>query len=147
MRCTMNQMLSISESFAAEYNITFNAKKTMCIKFGSPVTDDDTVYLEGTSIKWMDHIKHLGDTVNVKLSDVNDCDFKRCLFNASVNKLLGNYGGVQTNILWKPFKGYRCSFYGSQSWDLSSNGFRSCCIEWNKAAHVVNWTTDRPATY
>ena len=36
--------------------------------------------------KWVDHIKHLGDTVNVKLNDVNDCDFKRCLFNASVNK-------------------------------------------------------------
>ena len=92
-------MLYICKSVAAEYNITFNAKKTMCVKYGSPVTDDDKVYLDGTSVKWVDHIKHLGNTVNVKLNDVNDCDFKRCLFNASVNKLLGNYGGIQTNIL------------------------------------------------
>jgi len=129
----MNQMLSICKSFAAEYNITFNAKKTMCIKFGSPVTDDDKVYLDGTSIDWVDRIKHLGNTLNVKLNDVNDSDCKRCLFNASVNKLLGNYGGIQTNILCKLFRSYCCSCYGSQLWVLSSNGFRSCCIQWNKA--------------
>ena len=81
--CAMNQMLSICKSFAAEYN------------------DDDKVYLDGTSIKWVDHINHLGDTVTVKLNYVNDCDFKRCLFNASVNKVLGIHGGVQTNILCK----------------------------------------------
>ena len=130
-------MLSICKSFAAEYNITFNAKKTMCIKFGSPVTDYDKVYLDGNLIKWVERIKHLGNTVNVKLNDVNDCDSKRCLFNASVNKLLGNYGGVQTNILCKLFRSYCCSFYGSQLWDLNSNGFRSCCIQWNKAVRKL----------
>jgi len=133
----MNQMLSICKSFAAEYNITFNAKKTMCIKFGSPVTDDDKVYLDRTLIKWVERIKHLGNTVNVKLNDVNDCDSKRGLFTASVNKLLGNYGGVQTNILCKFLRSYCCSFYGSQLWDLNSKGFRSCCIQWNKAVRKL----------
>ena len=85
-------MLSICKSFAAEYN------------------DDDKVYLDGTSIKWVDHIKHLDNIVNVKLSDVNDCDFKRCLFNASVDKLLVNYDGIQTTILWKLVRYYYCSF-------------------------------------
>ena len=75
--------------------------------------------------------------MNVKLNDVNECNFKRCLFNALGNKLLGNYGGIQTKIIYKLFRSYCCSFYGSQLWDLSSTDFRSCCIQWNKAVYKL----------
>ena len=37
-------------------------------KSSSPVTDDDKVYLDGTSIKWVDRITHLGNTVNIELN-------------------------------------------------------------------------------
>jgi hypothetical protein len=134
---SLNKMLSICKSFAAEYNITFNAKKTMCIKFGSPVTDDDNVYLDGTLIQWVDKIKHLGNTLNVSLNDVSDCASKCCVFNASVNKLIGNYGGLQSDILCKLFRSYCCSFYGSPLWNLNSNGFKSCCIQWNKSVRKL----------
>ena len=48
----------------------------MSIKFGSPVTGDDTVYLDGVLIKWCDKVKHLGNTVHSSLSDSEDCVLK-----------------------------------------------------------------------
>jgi len=129
----LNEMLSICTSFAEEYNVTFNADKTVCIKFGSPVGSNDRIYLDKTLVKWVDHVQHLGNTVNVKLNDDNDCEAKRHAFNASVNTLLGNYGGVQSEILCRLFRNFCCSFYGSQLWDLQSSGFHSCCVQWNKA--------------
>ena len=40
---SLNKMLNMCQQFADEYNVTFNAKKTMCIKFGSAVRDTDCV--------------------------------------------------------------------------------------------------------
>ena len=109
----------------------------MCIKFGSSVTADENVYIDGCLIQWVDQVKHLGNTVNSKLTDNDDCYSKRCVFNGSVNKLIGNYGRLQSDILCTLFRSYCCSFYGSQLWDLTSNGFKSCCTQWNKAVRKL----------
>ena len=53
-------MVSICEKFASEYQVTFNAEKTMCIKFGCEVADHETVNLNGSPVKWVDKVKHLG---------------------------------------------------------------------------------------
>ena len=133
----LNEMLSICKSFAEDFNVTFNAKKTMCIKFGSPVTCYDKVNLDGCVVKWVDQVKHLGNTINVKRTDTSDCDIKRHVFNGAVNKLIGNYGALAPDILCKLFSSYCCSFYGSQLWDLNSIGFHSCCVQWNKAVRRI----------
>ena len=55
----------------------------------------------------------------------------------SVNKLLGNYGKLQFDMLCKLFNSYCCSFYGSQIWNVNSKGFAKCCRQWNKAARKI----------
>jgi len=109
----------------------------ICIKFGEKVTEYDKVFLNGTLISWSDQVKHLGNVVNNKLSDEQDCFAKRCAFNGSVNKLIGVYAGLQRDILCKLFKSYCCSFYGSELWNISSSGFKSCCVQWNKAVRKI----------
>jgi len=53
-------MFYICEQFASNYLITFNSKKTQCIKFGDPVCLDEIAIINGTVIKWVDHVRYLG---------------------------------------------------------------------------------------
>ena len=50
---------------------------------------------------------------------------------------MGNYGGLQTEMLIKLFDSYCCSFYGSQVWNINSPGFNRCCVQWNKAVRRI----------
>ena len=34
---SVNQMLKLCDNYATVYNVTFNSKKTVCIKFGNEV--------------------------------------------------------------------------------------------------------------
>ena len=109
---SLNKILLICNNFADEFNITFNAKKTICIKFGNKVSEHDKVVLSGATIEWTNKVKHLGNMVNTTLSDDDDCKLKRSAFIGSVNKLFGNYGCLQCDILLKLLNKYCCSFYG-----------------------------------
>lgn len=141
-------MLKMGSAFAAEFDLTFNTKKTICIKFGSNVQVYDRVVLGGSLITWGDHVRHLVNIVNNKLTDEDVCKFKHSTFIGSFNKQrIGNFGGVQTDILCKLFISYCCSFYGSQLWSINSDGFTSCCVQWNNAVrkmlklpyHIHTW--------
>ena len=54
-----------------------------------------------------------------------------------VNKLIANYGRLQTSVLINLFKSYCCSFYGSHLWKFNSTGFDKCCKSWNIAVRKL----------
>ena len=43
----LNEMIVICCEYAKEYDITFNPKKTVCIKFGSKIHNDEHVSMNG----------------------------------------------------------------------------------------------------
>ena len=131
------EMVKICKNFGTDFNVTFNPKKTVCIKFGSKISESDQLFIDGHAIEWKNHVKHLGNIVNNTLTDENDCALKISSFNGAVNKLMGNYGGLQTEMLIKLFNSYCCSFYGSQVWNINSPGFNRCCVQWNKAVRRI----------
>ena len=133
----LNNMISICEKFASVYHVAFNAEKTMCIKFGCPVTDIDKVYLNGSIVKWVDCVKHLGNIVNNRLKNDDDCSLKKSIFIGNVNQLMGNYGKLPPGNLCYLFISYCCTLYGSQLWDFNSHGFKSICTPWNKAVRTI----------
>jgi hypothetical protein len=130
-------MLCICCDFAIDYHITFNPKKTLCIKFGDSINESDIAMLNGDIIKWVDKIKHLGNMVSYDLLDYKDCQSKCSTFIGNVNKLIANFGKLQPTILCKLFQSYCCSFYGSQLWCPDSRGFNRTCIVWNKAVRKL----------
>ena len=114
-----------------EYDIKINENKTVAILFGNGVTTGCPLKL---NIKWVREIKHLG---NIVTSDVRDSTIKRSILIGSVNKRLGSYGKIQSNVLCKLFQIYCCSFYGSALWCCNSYGFNRCVTEWNKAMRII----------
>ena len=49
--CSLNKTLLIGNNFAMEFNITVNAKKTICIKFSNTLSEHDMVVLSSSTIE------------------------------------------------------------------------------------------------
>ena len=100
---SLNEMLKICETFAQEYNVTFNAKKTVCIKYGSKIMEYDKLYIGNQVIEWSDKVKHLGNTiVNCKLSDDDDCALKM----SHLMVILTNYWVIMVNYILTCYVSY-----------------------------------------
>ena len=88
----LNKMLDICNSFADMYDIKFNAKKSLGIKFGCEPVMSEILYLGNSRIEWVSSVKHLGNYVNSDMTDKTDCDMKCSSFIGYVNKLKANFG-------------------------------------------------------
>ena len=74
-RKVLEQSLLIGE-YTKEYDITFNPKKTACIKFGSKIHNDEHVSMNGFTVQWSESVRHLGNFVDSTLSESLDCRYK-----------------------------------------------------------------------
>ena len=133
----LNRMIKICSFFGNSNHITFNCKKTVCIKFGGKTHDYEHLTLNGNDIEWVSEIKHLGNNLNISRNDELDCQIKTSHFIGYVNKLIVNFGHLRGNVLNKLFKLFCCSFYGSQMWRLGSVYFNKVCTAWNIAVRKV----------
>ena len=130
-------MLKNFERFSVEISILFNKKKTICIKFGSKVKEGERAILDSSDLLWTDNVVHLGNYVNSACNDDVDYNIIKYFFIDYVNKLMANYGRLQTSVLINLFKSYCCSFYGSHLWKFNSTGFDKYCKSWNIAVRKL----------
>ena len=131
---SLQSILYICEEFAKEYNVLFNCKKTVCMRVGSQGRPPErTVTLNGTNLTWEKKVKHLGNIVTHDLRDSDDINLKKGVFVSQVNKLKCKFCTVQGTLRGRLLQTYCCSWYGCQTWDLSSRFIRCMNIEWNKA--------------
>ena len=91
----LNRMLEICAKFADNFDINFYSKKTLCIKFDESLNGKDWAKLNGKIIKWVDHIKHLGNFLDSTLSDKLDTLSKIYASIGYVNMVKANFGHVQ----------------------------------------------------
>ena len=134
----LQQMLNVCEIFGEEYNVIFNAKKTVCCHFGGKtVVDNYKLYLNGAVLKWDNCVKHLGNKLNKNLDDKEDIMFKKGTFITYVNKLMSNFGFTKSTVLVKLFQFYCTSYYGVAIWDLCSGHLRDFHVSWNKAVRKM----------
>ena len=119
--------------FAHEHFITFNTKKTVCIKFGELIKPQEFAKLDGQLLKWQTNVRHLGNYLNNTL----DSNIKYSHFIGKFNNLKSKFGFIQPDIFSNLFKSYCCLFCGSFLWKFSSNGFNKCCTQWNKSVRNI----------
>ena len=77
------------------------------------------VVLQGSSLKWVDRVVHLGHVLVMTNDDVSD--IRRCCdsFCKQVNLFCARFGHLPVIIRRKLFQSFCLSFYGSQLWDLN----------------------------
>ena len=133
----LNKMMSICSDFATNNFITFNAKKTICIKYGESVRLTEHVILDGNVISWHNGVRHLGNFLSSRL-DINvDTNHKCSHFIGHFNHMMSNFGHLNHESVGTLFKSYCCSFYGSFLWKYNSDSFGKCCTQWNKCIRRI----------
>ena len=130
----LQKMINICEDFGREFDVMFNAKKTLGICYGNNSTCNiRSVYLNGVSIKWEESVKYLGNILSCNLSDAADICFKKGSFITAVNKFNYVFKGIDAFTKIKLLQTYCTAWYGCQSWQLGTNDSKVMDIEWRKA--------------
>ena len=93
--------------------ITFNAHKTICIKYGESVRLTEHVILDGKVISWHTGVRHLGNFLNNCLDINMDTNRKCSHFIGYFNHMMSNFSHLNPESVVTLFKSYCCSFYGS----------------------------------
>ena len=80
---------------------------------------------------------HIGNYFDTKLSGMINCKMKCSSFIESVNRVMANFGHLQSHILSQIFKTHCCTFYRSALWYLNSEGFAKMYTTWNKGVRTI----------
>ena len=138
-------LLKTSESFASEYGVTFNAKKTECICFGKKNTCplQRQVNVNGQRVKWKDKVIYLGIILPKDMCDDADIRAKRGELFVYVNRLNAQFRVVPDQIRIRLLQTYCTAWYGCQTWLLNTTSVKGRNIEWKKA---VRRTVNLPRT-
>jgi len=135
----LKAMLHICEDFGREFNLTYNAKKTVCIQFkGKEVRcPTPTVFLNNTQLQWQTTVKHLGSYISHNLKEEQEIKAKRGAFIGVVNGLFSNFKCAKTEVLSEIFNRKCGHFYGCESWSLMDRNISSLFTTWRKGCRKV----------
>ena len=140
----LETLVKTSESFASEYGVTFNAKKTECICFSKNACPlQRQVKVNGQHVKWKEKVKYLGIILTNDMCDDADIRAKRGEFIGSVNRLNAQFRVVPDQIRIRLLQTYCTAWYGCQTWLLNTTSVKGMNIEWKKA---VRRTLNLPRT-
>ena len=78
----LNEMLKLRENYATVYNVIFNSKKIVCIKFGNEVIRNEAAFLNNQSLNWNEKVRHLGNIIDKDCTELANCVFRnQCLLD------------------------------------------------------------------
>ena len=133
---SLKSMIKICEKFGKEFDLTFNASKTVCIYFPGKRRyreNPPTLYMNDKALPWVKSVKHIGNIVTWDLREVEEISKKRCDFIGRTNSLLANFKSIQKEIISRVFLSQCCHMYGSQAWALDACHIKIFCSTWRKA--------------
>ena len=109
-------MLSICDEFAKEFDVKFNASKSISVTFAKKQQEFCNVYLNGVKLKCTNNVKHLGNYLSYNLDEKCEINCKKNDLIRRVNNILCTFCGVDENVMLKIFYSQCCHFYGAQAW-------------------------------
>ena len=132
----LKPMIRICESFAQEYALLFNAKKTVFIIFNGRsrrCSNPPPPYINNVLLKWTKSTKHLGSIVTYDLTESEEITQKRNDFIGRANSVISNFKHVDRNVSSRVFTSQYCHLFGSRAWQLDSNSITGFSTAWRKA--------------
>ena len=134
----LRQMLQTCESFGSTYGVKYNASKTVCVLYTrKKVSIKPTVKLCGTTLQWVDSVKHLGNTLMNTLDDSVDIRHKKGDLVQRVNTVLATLDGSEDSIIKKVFNSQCVHLYGATTWNFNNKAFKEFTVTWNRCVRRV----------
>ena len=140
----LRKMLAICDSYANDYDIVFNAKKSKCLvlfpstrRFLYDSLKHCTFYIGDKPIEFVDSFSHLGHLITNKLTDSFDVLKRRTDFIGQVNNMLCYFRNLNSCVKNKLFQSYCMSLYGCELWLLSTGEIDDLCVAWRKGLRRV----------
>ena len=135
---SLNEMLSICDTYSKDFNITFNASKSKLVVFGKNRCNVN-VKFQGSVIPQTDREKHVGNLIGT------DPGLEMCIIQSACNDLYGKVnllfrqlGNINCSTLYQLFKNFCMSFYGCQLWNFSSAKLlEPVYIAWRKCVRRI----------
>ena len=126
-------LLDTCESFAKEFDVTFNSSKSVCIQFGKHrSTSHPEVMLSDAQLAWSRSVKHLGNIITTDLTDKADIKLKTNDLVRRINSLVANFRHLSREAVVKLFHS-QCAFYGAQQWNLADKkALEILHVQWRK---------------
>ena len=140
----MRKMLTICDSFATEYCVSFNAKKSKCL-VALPASkrclyaqlSECVFYVDGKPIEFVKSYSHLGHIINARMDDADDICHRQGTFIGQVNNVLCYFSALNSHTKCRLFQSYCTSFYGCELWRLSDIGVQDFCTAWRKSVRKI----------
>jgi hypothetical protein len=140
----LRRLLSICESYARDYCISFNSLKTKCLviiprerRELSAHVENLVFFIDDKPIGIVKSFSHLGHLINSDLSDDDDIIKQRNIFIGQTNNNLCYFKNLHSNIQYKLFHSYCTSFYGCELWQLFNPTIESFCVAWRKGLRRI----------
>ena len=136
----MRRLLTLCDSFAAKYDIKFNASKSKFLVV-SPKgmrlvyknVESCLFSIGGQPLECVTTYCHLGHIISSKFDDSDDIFNRKNHFIGQVNSLLCFFSKMDLLVKIKLFKSYCSSLYGCELWSLASVDVDSFCCAWRTA--------------
>ena len=131
----LQKMLNVCACFANEYDVLFNASKSVLLLSNASVSDVK-LNLNGNDIPAQAIASHLGSFIGRESNSANVSKAINKLVYGT-NILMSRYGYCDTSILLSLFQTYCTSYYGCALWDLSKKGISGFAVAWRKCIKRV----------
>jgi hypothetical protein len=131
----LQEMLNVCEKYGSEFDVSFNPKKTKCMKFTKIHVDNTEINIElcGKKLSWVSSFKYLGNWITYNLSEEVEIKKKLGQFYGDVNYLNATFKHADYKSLSSLFNAHCCHYYGSQAWCLDNVYIGMIYTAWNKA--------------
>ena len=131
----LKKMLHICEQYGFEFDVSYNATKTVCIHFSGKKhygCDPPDIFLNGSRLIWVKTVKHLGNMISWNLSEESEIKTKISDFIGRANSLSANFKGTSRYIASHIFRSQCYHLYGCQAWSLESQYIDRFDVTWRK---------------
>ncbi len=117
----LQRMVDLCSEFGLEFSVTYNAKKTKCMKFELKPVMPETfpIRLEGKVLEWTTSITHVGNYIRNDLSESDEIRHNQCDFIGRFNGLLARYHDASPEVLMQLTSSYCTYIYGPQAWQFN----------------------------
>lgn len=128
----LRRLLTICESFAQTFHVTFNALKSKCIVFGKRPANLLPFTIGNDLIEFVNSWPHLGHVICNNGDDADDISGRKYKLFGQVNNLICNFSRLDFHSRCKLFFSFCCSHYGCELWDLGNKKLEEYCSGWRR---------------